>query len=80
MHGLPSKGRKRALQTIDDLGLNKLDVRFYRFNWTRQFIEDWQDLPIEEKAAFAEFATRTGNEFVGIILMAVRQLSDYESV
>ena len=28
--GLPKEARERALQTIDDLGLNKVDVRYYR--------------------------------------------------
>lgn len=73
MPGLPSKGRKRAVRTIDDLGLNRLDVLFYRLNWIRQFIEDWKALPTEERSAFAEFASLTGNEFVGATLMAVRQ-------
>ena len=31
--GLPSEARERALRTIDDLGLNKLDVLFYRRDW-----------------------------------------------
>ena len=71
--GLPSEAWERAQRTIDDLGLNKLDVRFYRLDWTRRFLEDWQALPIEERPAFAEFSTRTGYEFVGATLMAVRQ-------
>ena len=73
MHGLTSEGRERAQRSIDDLGLNKLDVRFYRLEWTRRFIEDWQALPIEDRSAFVDFATRNGNEFLGITLMAVRQ-------
>lgn len=72
MLGLTSEARERAQRTIDDLGLNKLDVRFYRLDWTRRFIEDWQMLPIEDRAAFADFATRAGYEFVGASLMAVR--------
>lgn len=71
--GLPSKARKKAQRTIDDLGLNKLDVRFYRLDWTRRFIEDWQTLPVGDRLAFAEFVARTGNEFVGATLMAIRQ-------
>ena len=71
--GLPSKARESAQRTIDDLGLNKLDVRFYRLAWTRQFIEDWRALPNEERPALAEFSKRPGNEFVGATVMAVRQ-------
>ena len=71
--GLPPEARERAQRTIDDLGLNKLDVLFYRQNWIRQFIEDWRALPIEDRQAFAEFSKLTGYEFVGATLMAVRQ-------
>ncbi len=73
MLGLPSEARERAQRTIDDLGLNKLDVRFYRLDWTRRFIEDWRLLPIEDRQAFIDFAIQTGHEFVGATLMAVRQ-------
>ena len=78
--GLPPEARKRAQRTIDDLGLNKLDVLFYRRDWTRQFIVDWQALPIEDRPAFAEFSTRTGYEFVGATSMIVRQQQASEGV
>ena len=39
--GLPSEARARAHRTMDDLGLNRLDVRYYRLHWTRQFVADW---------------------------------------
>ena len=74
MLGLSSEARERALRTIDDLGLNKVDVRFYRLEWTRRFIADWQALPISDRPAFAEFSTRTGLEFVGATSMVVQQL------
>ncbi len=71
--GLPSEARQRAQRTIDDLGLNILDVRLYRLDWTRRLIEDWRALPIEDRPEFAEFSTRTGQEFAGAALMAFRQ-------
>jgi len=74
MAGLSSEARERVLRTIDDLGLNKVDVRFYRLDWTRRFIADWQTLPINDRPAFAEFSTGTGLEFVGATSMLVRQL------
>ena len=73
MPELPSEARERAQRTIDDLGLNKLDLRFYRLDWTRRFIEDWKALPIEDRPAFTAFARRSGYEFIGAALMAVRQ-------
>lgn len=72
--GLPSDARDKALQTIDDLGLNKLDVRFYRLDWTRRFIADWQSLPTVDRPAFADFSTRTGREYAGTTIMLVQQL------
>ena len=74
MPGLSSEARERALRTIDDLGLNKLDVRFYRLDWTRRFIADWRALPTSDRVAFAEFSTRTGFEFVGATSTVVRRL------
>lgn len=73
MPGLHSEARERAQFTIDDLGLNRLDVRFYRYHWIRQFINDWQTLPIEDRAEFVEFLTQIGHEFAGTTLMAVGQ-------
>ena len=78
--GLPTEARERALQTIDDLGLNELDVRFYRLRWTRRFTEDWKSLPSRDRLAFAEFATRTGVEFAGATLMIVQQLRASEEI
>ena len=72
--GLPSEDRVRALRTIDDLGLNKIDLRFYRLDWIRQFVADWQEFPAGERVAFAEFSTLTGVEFAGATLMVARQL------
>ena len=37
--GLTGDARQKAWHTIEDLGLNKLDVRYYRFDHTQRFIE-----------------------------------------
>ena len=78
--GLPTEARMRALQTIEEFGLNKLDVRFYRLDWTRRFVEDWGTLSIGDRLAFAQYATRTGVEFAGATLMVIRQLQASEGV
>lgn len=74
MTGLSSEAHERTLQTIDDLGLNKLDLRYYRLDWTRRFIADWQMLPVSEQIAFSEFSTRAGFEFAGATVMVVQRL------
>ena len=76
MRGLPSEARERALHTIDDLGLNKVDVRYYRLDWTRRFTADWQALPIGERPEFAEFSTRTRSEFAGATYMVAQRLRE----
>ena len=70
----------KALRTIDDLGLNKVDLRNYRLNWTRRFTGDWKALPPEERGAFAEFSTRKGVEFAGTTLKVVQQLQKSQEV
>ena len=72
--GLASEARARAQRTIDDLGLNRLDIRFYRQNMISQFIADWQTLPAEQRAAFVEFSSQSGVEFAGSASMVARQL------
>lgn len=72
--GLNSEARVRAQRTINDLGLNRLDVRFYRQHWISQFVKDCQEFPIEEVLALAEFQIQTGAEFAGSALMVARQL------
>lgn len=74
--GLSAEARDRAMQTIDDLGLNKLDVRFYRLDWTRRFVADWEALPVGDRQAFVDFSTRIGVEYAGSTLMVVRRLLD----
>ena len=72
--GLNSEARARAQRTIDDLGLNKVDLRYHRLDWIRRFIADWQAFPVSERAAFAEYSTRVGVEFAGSASMVVQQL------
>ncbi len=74
MPGLSAEAHERALRTIDDLGLNKLDVRYYRLDWTRRFVADWKALPNADRSDFADFSTRSGFEFVGATSMVVQQL------
>ena len=42
---LRSDAKRKAEGTINDLGLNEIDVRFYRINWSRQFLDDLRLLP-----------------------------------
>ena len=57
--GLSRVDRRRAKATIDTLGLNRLDVRFYRTRWTLKFNYDVLELPVSKRQAFIEFMTGT---------------------
>ena len=72
--GLSENARRRALNTINDLGLNKLDVWFYRLEWTRRIVADLLRFPIAERQAFAEFYLKQPIEYAGVTGMAISQL------
>ena len=74
-NGLTVDERRRALDTIDDLGLNKVDVRFYRQRWMRRLIEDLRTLPIEEHPALAEHLA-SYPEFLGTTRMVLAQMQE----
>ena len=73
---LVEEERRRAWDTIDDLGLNQLDVRFYRQDWTRQLIEDLRKLPIEDRPALAEFFASNPSEYLGTTRMVLAQMRE----
>ena len=68
--------RQRAWDTIDDLGMNKLDVLFYRQDWIRCLIEDLRELPVEKRSALAEHLASHSSVFLGTTLMVLAQLRD----
>ena len=74
--GLAGEARQRALRTIDDLGLNAVDVRFYRHHHTRQFEEDIERLPIGDRQDFSAMFTDQSVEYAGVTRMVMEQLPD----
>ena len=50
--GLVGDARLKAVRTINDLGLNKLDVQHYRFYHTQRFINDFRKLPVSDRQDF----------------------------
>ncbi len=72
--GLTEQRRQRANTTIADIGLNELDVRFYRFDWIRTLREDLMSLPISDRQALVAFYVRAPVEFAGITAMFAEQL------
>ena len=72
--GLSEAARRKALDTITDLGLNKLDVRFHRIDWTRGFVADLMLLPLTDRQTFAEAFIQRPVEYAGVTGMVVRNL------
>lgn len=72
--GLSENARRRALDTINDLGLNKQDVWFYRFERICRIVADLRRLPIAERQAFVKFYLEQQYEYVGVAGMAIAQL------
>ena len=65
---------QRAFHTITDLGLNKLDIMYFRLQWTRQFVADLLSLPFSERQAFVEYITQQPVEYAGVAGMVIEQL------
>ena len=73
-NGLSGTARRRALDTIDDLGLNRLDLMFYRLDWTRSFMADLLSFPVSERQAFLESFAVSPVEYAGVTEMVAEQL------
>ncbi len=73
-NSLSTTARRKALDTINDLGLNQLDVRFYRLDWTRSFTADLRDLPATERQELISWYTTQPVEYAGVTQMVVEQL------
>ncbi len=73
---LTGNERQRALDTIYDLGLNKIDVLFYRGRWMMKLDEDLRRLSSEERRAFAEFVTTQPSEYLGTTEIVLAQLRE----
>lgn len=71
---LTGANRQKALHTINDLGLNKLDVRYFRFEQSRRFVEDLLAFPASYRQPFIASFTERSVEFAGTIGMVVEQL------
>lgn len=74
--GLAGDDRLRAVRTINDLGLNKLDILSGRFDHTRRFVEDLSELPVEDRQDFIAFFTEQFVEYAGVTRMVVEQAQD----
>ena len=69
--GLTRAARVKAQNTIDDIGLNLLDMRYYRLEWIRQFKTALDVLPTSERQAFIDYASGPEREFAGITGMVI---------
>ena len=71
--GLAEDSRRKAVRTIDNLGLNKLDIRFHRFDYTQRFLRDLRKMPDSDRQAFITVFTGHSVEYAGVTRMLVEQ-------
>ena len=72
--GLSRTARQKAIHTINDLGLNKRDVRDLRFGQIYRFRRDLLSMPTADQQDFIESFTQQPVEYAGTIEMVVAQL------
>ena len=72
--GLSATARSKSSNTIDDLGMNLLDLKYYRLEWTRRFTNDLLMLPASEQLALIDLFVEQPAEYAGITGMVVEQL------
>lgn len=71
---LTETARRMALDTIADLGLNDLDVRYYRFLRAERFVAEFLSSPVAEpQALYDSYAT---SEYGGTIDIVIERLRD----
>ena len=72
--GLSGTTRQKATHTINDLGLNKKDVKDIRFRRIRRFKIDLLSMPTPDRQDFIELFTQQPAEYAGAVGMIVEQL------
>ena len=71
---LTETAQRMALDTIADLGLNDLDVRYYRFLRAERFVAEFLSSPVAERQAlYDSYAT---SEYGGTIDIVIERLRD----
>ncbi len=71
---LPSAAQRRAWDTIDDLGLNNLDVKIHRLECIQEFWNGVTSQPFSYRQTFITLFTERPVEYAGAIGMLVEQL------
>ena len=71
---LPHEARRRAWDTIDELGLNKLDVKIHRMERVQQFWNEIFVLPFSERQTYIDSQIAEPMEHLGTMGMLLAQL------
>lgn len=72
---LASSDKAKAQYTIDDIGLNQLDMLIYRLRWIRDFRADLGQMPTRaDRQALIDFFTAPNQEFAGVVSMVANQM------
>lgn len=72
--GLPNSTRRRVWDTIDELGLNKLDIKISRMEHVQSFLNLVLGHPLGERQRFVESCMTERAEHLGSMALIVKQL------
>ena len=72
--GLTSEARRKARQTVRDLGLDKLDVMYDRFVSMGTLIAQILSLPADDRQTYVDEYVQRPHEYTGIAQMVIEQL------
>ena len=74
LSGLPNNMRRKVWDTIDELGLNKLDIKIHRMEHVQNFLNGVLGRPLGERQTFVESCMINPAEHLGSIAMIAKQL------
>ena len=73
-NGLPLPRKRKAQDTIDDLSLNRFELRWDRHNLVLELLAEFALQARNQRQAFLENAIQQAEEYVGVTLMIADQL------
>ena len=78
--GLSVDARRKAQDTIDDLNLNRLELRWDRHDLTLRLLAAFAEQPPDQRQTFVENFMQQADEYTGITMMIVEQLRQNEHI
>ena len=74
---LDPEQRLQAVRTINDIGLNAINIMWDRFRWVRMVEEQLNNIPARERPAMIDHLTAPSTEFSGVTKMFLQQYPNH---